>query len=165
MKGALGTLGFPRKAITSGDLEVAEKILAAPEGAYDAYETGPFSWVVGQPIPKDRVHVYALECRRLSRLPEQMTAPVQALRIGDAAVVGLPGEIFVEIGLSIKSQASATPLFMVSLANGYIGYVATDRALREEGGYETWAALSALGGPGTAPAMEALALSLLQKVG
>ena len=165
LKGALGTLDFPRKAITAGDLEVAEKILAAPEGTYGAYETGPFSWVVGQPIPKDRVHVYALECRRLSRLPEQMTAPVQALRIGDAAVVGLPGEIFVEIGLSIKSQASATPLFMVSLANGYIGYVATDRALREEGGYETWAALSALGGPGTAPAMEALALSLLQKVG
>ena len=158
---ATGRLEFSRKVITAGDLEVAEKVLA---GGYE-YEEGPFSWVVGQPVHKDRVDVYAMECQRLAKLPEQMTAPVQALKLGEAAILALPGEIFVESGLRIKEQTSASPLVLVSLANGYIGYVCTDEALLEEGGYETWAAMSSLGGVATMPAMEGLGLSLLRQLG
>lgn len=157
----IGTLTFSRKVITEGDLKVAEQILA---GGYE-YDTGPFSWVLGQPIPEDRVDVYANQCQRLAVLPEQMTAPVQAMRLGDAAIVALPGEIFVESGFRIKAQTSASPLMVVSLANGYIGYVCTDEALTKEGGYETWAGMSSLGGVGTAPAMEALSGSLLNALG
>ena len=87
----MGRLEFPRKRITDGDLAMAEKILSVPEETTDAYEADPFSWVVGQPIPKDRVDVYARECQRLAELPEVMTAPV--LRIGETAIVALPGEI------------------------------------------------------------------------
>jgi hypothetical protein len=83
--------------------------------------------------------------------------------LGEAAVVALPGEIFVETGLSIKTKSDARPLFLVSLANGYIGYVCTDEALQNQGGYETWAAMSSLGGVGTEPAMEKLAVSLLDR--
>ena len=86
---------------------------------------------------------------------------MQVIRLGPAAIVALPGEIFVETGLSIKSRSWAGPLFLTSLSNGYIGYVCTDQALTEHGGYETWAATSSLGGVGTAPAMENLAISLL----
>ena len=155
------TLEFSRKVITETDLDIAEQILA---GGYE-YEEGPFSWVVGQPVRKERVGVYARQCQRLAALPEQMTAPVQAIRLGDAAILALPGEIFVETGLRIKAQTSASPLMLVSLANGYIGYVCTDEALIQEGGYETWAALSSLGGVGTVPAMESLSLSLLERLG
>ena len=156
-----GTLEFSRKVITETDLDIAEQILA---GGYE-YEEGPFSWVVGQPVRKDRVGVYARQCQRLAALPEQMTAPVQAIRLGDAAILALPGEIFVETGLRIKAQTSASPLMLVSLANGSIGYVCTDEALTQEGGYETWASLSSLGGVGTVPAMESLSLSLLETLG
>jgi len=152
--GAIGTLEFPRKQITPEDLAIAEKVLAVPPGTYGAYTAGPFSWVVGQPIPKDRVDIYALECQRLAKLPERLTAPVQVLKLGDARIVALPGEIFVESGLDIKAKVGAKPTFLVSLANGYIGYVCTDEALKEHGGYETWAAMSSLGGVGTAPAMQ-----------
>ncbi|MDP6037608.1 MAG: hypothetical protein QGG64_03590 [Candidatus Latescibacteria bacterium] len=156
-----GTLEFSRKVITDEDLVIADKILA---GGYE-YDEGPFSWVVGQPIPEDRVDVYANQCHRLAALPEQMTAPVQAIRLGDAAIIALPGEIFVETGFRIKAQTSASPLMVVSLANGYIGYVCTDEALTEEGGYETWGGMSSLGGVGTVPAMEALSGSLLEELG
>ncbi len=142
LEAVTGTLEFSRKVITETDLDIAEQILA---GGYE-YEEGPFSWVVGQPVPKDRVDVYARQCQRLAALPEQMTAPVQAIRLGDAAILALPGEIFVESGLRIKAQTSASPLMLVSLANGYIGYVCTDEALTQEGGYETWAGLPSLGG-------------------
>ena len=160
--GAMATLEYPRKAITEGDLKTADAILASPEGTHEGYDSGPFSFVVGQPIPQNLVHVYAQQCPALAKLPERMTAPVQVLRLGDAAVAALPGEAFVEIGLSLKSKASATPLFIASLANGYIGYIATDDALTAQGGYETWASLWALGDVGTAPAMERLALELLE---
>ncbi len=161
LEAVTGTLEFSRKVITETDLDIAEQILA---GGYE-YEEGPFSWVVGQPVREDRVGVYARQCQRLAALPEQMMAPVQAIRLGDAAILALPGEIFVETGLRIKAQTSASPLMLVSLANGYIGYVCTDEALTQEGGYETWAALSSLGGVGTVPAMERLSLSLLETLG
>ncbi len=161
LSGKLDTLTFARKQITNEDLQVAEKVLSVETGTYDGYETGPFSWVVGQPIPKNLVDIYALECQRLAKLPEQMTAPIQVLRLGEAAIVALPGEVFVETGLNIKSKSDAKPLFLVSLANGYIGYICTDEALTQQGGYETWAAMSSLPDVGTAPAMEALVASLL----
>jgi neutral ceramidase len=52
------------------------------------------------------------------------------------AVVGLPGEIFVELGLAIK-KASPFPLTMViELCNDAPGYVPTAKAFKE-GSYET----------------------------
>ena len=161
LSGDLATLTFQRKQITAEDLKVAEQVLSVPQGTYDAYETGPFSWVVGEPIPQALVDVYALECQRLAKLPTQMTAPVQVIRLGEAAIVALPGEVFVETGMNIKSKSDANPTFLVSLANGYIGYICTDKALIEEGGYETWAAKSSLPAVGTAPAMEVLVASML----
>ena len=157
----LATLTFERKRITTEDLQIAEQVLSVPQGTYDAYETGPFSWVVGEPIPQALVDVYARECQRMAKLPPQMTAPVQVLRLGEAAIVALPGEVFVETGMNIKSESDAKPTFLVSLANGYIGYICTDKALIEEGGYETWAAKSSLPAVGTVPAMEVLVASML----
>lgn len=161
LSGDLATLTFQRKEITAEDLEVAEQVLSVPQGTYDAYETGPFSWVVGEPIPQALVDVYAHECQRLAKLPAQMTAPVQVIRLGEAAIVALPGEVFVETGMNIKSKSDANPTFLVSLANGYIGYICTDKALIEEGGYETWAAKSSLPAVGTVPTMETLVASML----
>ena len=161
LSGDLATLTFQRKQITAADLEVAEQILSVPQGTYDTYETGPFSWVVGERIPTALVDVYALECQRIAKLPEQMTAPIQVLRLGEAAIVALPGEVFVETGMNIKVNSNANPTFLVSLANGYIGYICTDKALTEEGGYETWAALSSLPTVGTVPKMETLVESML----
>lgn len=161
LSGDLATLTFQPKQVTAEDLRVAEQVLAVPQGTYDAYETGPFSWVVGQPIPTALVDVYALECQRLAKLPEQMTAPIQVIRLGEAAIVALPGEVFVETGMNIKAASDASPLFLVSLANAYIGYICTDRALTQEGGYETWAAMSSLSAVGTVPKMETLVASLL----
>ncbi len=161
LSGDLATLTFQRKEITAEDLEVAEQVLSVPQGTYDAYETGPFSWVVGEPIPQALVDVYAHECQRLAKLPTQMTAPVQVIRLGEAAIVALPGEVFVETGMNIKSKSDANPTFLASLANGYIGYICTDKALIEEGGYETWAAKSSLPAVGTVPTMEALVALML----
>ncbi len=163
LSGELATLRFRRKQITEADLQTAERILSAPEGSPFRYDTGPFDWVVGQPIPQSVVDVYARECQRLAKLPLEMSTPLQVLRLGAAAIIAIPGEVFVETGLRIKADSDAHPLFLVSLANGYIGYICTDRALRAEGGYETWAALSSLPDIGTTGEIERVVSALLDK--
>ena len=102
---AINDLEITRKVITDEDLQIVEQVLA---GGYE-YDEGPFSWVVGQPIPEDRVATYARQCQRLAELPEQMTVPLQAIRIGNAGIIALPGEIFVESGFRIKAETSASP--------------------------------------------------------
>jgi hypothetical protein len=62
-------------------------------------------------------------------------AEVQALRLGEAALVGIPAEYFVEHGLRIKEETDPHTL-VVSHANGMVGYVPTREAFRR-GGYET----------------------------
>jgi neutral ceramidase len=68
--------------------------------------------------------------------------PVQAMRIGDIALVGLPAEIFVRIGLEIKHFSPAPFTFVVELANARSStYVpTTDQA--ERGAYGAKPALS-----------------------
>ena len=64
-----------------------------------------------------------------------MPAEVQVLRVGDAFLVGLPGELFVEYGLEIKRRAPG-PCSVISLANGELqGYIVTPET-EAAGGYE-----------------------------
>ncbi len=167
-------LRFRRKHVSAEDLRIADRLLALPPETPPGElrlraglgPDGPFSWVVGQPLPDSVLRTYARECRLLAELPETLETEVQTLRIGDCAIVALPGEIFVELGLAIKVQspfaAPASATLIASLANDYVGYVATRRALEQEGGYETWAARSALPAAGTGEAMVEVAIELLQ---
>ncbi len=67
---------------------------------------------------------------------ETREVEIQVLKIGEMGFVGLPGEIFVEIGKSIKEQSGIEHLFPVSLANGSHGYVPIAIAY-DQGGYES----------------------------
>ena len=60
---------------------------------------------------------------------------VQAMRIGDLAIVGLPGEVFCGLGLEIKRRSPFAHTLILELANDSIGYLPT-RAAFHEGGYE-----------------------------
>jgi len=70
------------------------------------------------------------------RKTNALALPVQVFRLGsDTAIVGLPGEIFSELGLTIKSKSRFRNTIIVELANDSIGYVPTKKAFRE-GSYE-----------------------------
>lgn len=60
---------------------------------------------------------------------------VMALRVGDAAVVGLPGEIFCEFGLDLKQRSPAQHTLVVELSNDAIGYLPMRESF-PQGGYE-----------------------------
>lgn len=60
---------------------------------------------------------------------------IQALKIGDAALVAIPGELFVWNGMRIKTGSPMKPTYVASCANGMVGYIATKEAYGR-GGYE-----------------------------
>ena len=62
---------------------------------------------------------------------------VQAFKISeDLAIVGLPGEVFVELGLAIKAGSPFKTTIVIELTNSHIAYVPTRQAFAE-GSYET----------------------------
>lgn len=67
--------------------------------------------------------------------PEAFEVELQAVRIGDCALIAFPGEMFVEVGLAIKRCSPFPYTYIIGCANGYVGYLPTKEAF-EEGGYE-----------------------------
>jgi hypothetical protein len=69
---------------------------------------------------------------------------IQVLRIGDTAIVGLPGEPFVEGQLRIKLASPTYPTYIAHCTTHYVGYIPTKEAL-QRGGHEVntryWAKL------------------------
>jgi neutral ceramidase len=66
----------------------------------------------------------------------QLPQEIQAIRLDrDTAIVTLPHEVFVELGLSIKSASPFRTTLVASLANDLDFYIPTRRAF-EEGHYE-----------------------------
>ncbi len=66
----------------------------------------------------------------------KLAEEIQAIRLDDdTALVTLPHEVFVELGMAIKSASSFRTTLVISLANDLDFYVPTRRAF-EEGHYE-----------------------------
>ena len=71
-----------------------------------------------------------------ARFGRMLPMEVQAFRLDDdTTVVGLPGEVFVELGLAIKQASPFRNTLVVELCNNDIGYVPTKKAF-VEGSYE-----------------------------
>lgn len=120
---------LPPLAEAAATLRAAEQRLARLNGDQAAAEE--INRAKSERLYASITHYYAQETSALSGcLPVEL----QGLRIGDAAFVAVPAEVFVEIGLQIKQRA-AQRIFIVGIANGYIGYLTT-AAAHASGGYE-----------------------------
>ncbi len=81
-----------------------------------------------------------------ARQGRPLEAEVQVVALGkEVAWVGLPGEIFVELGLAIKRSSPFTRTIVVSLANDNLGYIPNGKAYAE-GNYEVVSTRCAEGG-------------------
>ena len=85
---------------------------------------------------------------------------VHAARLGEVVFVGVPGELLVEIGFSIKKRSPAPYTYILYNTNAYLSYIPTPRAY-EEGGYEPNATLN---GPESAGIVEEAAVRLCRRV-
>lgn len=86
---------------------------------------------------------------------------VQAVSFSDdLAIVALPGEIFVELGLALKAASPFKHTFIAELANGSMGYV-PNREAYPQGNYEV---VSARGEPGSGEKLAETAMQLLKEL-
>jgi len=88
---------------------------------------------------------------------------VQALRIGDVAVVGVPGECFTALGLEIKRRSPMRYTYVAGTANDYIGYI-PDAPAYELGGYQVWTGFHSHLEKGTGEAIVDAAIELLEEL-
>ncbi|MGH2345181.1 MAG: neutral/alkaline non-lysosomal ceramidase N-terminal domain-containing protein, partial [Chloroflexota bacterium] len=102
----------------------------------------PFHSMISERSPTEGMAQFYLSwARHIQSLVERDTPPpvsyaeIQAMRIGPLTIVGLPGEIFMELGARIKEALSPAPVLVCGYTNGNVGYVPT-RAAYAEGGYE-----------------------------
>lgn len=84
-----------------------------------------------------------------------LTVPfeVQAIRLNDFLIVGLPGEVFVEYQLQIDQGTAYAQTTTMAYANGNVGYVPTAAAF-PQGGYEVDMAIKLYGDTMLRPASE-----------
>lgn len=111
---------IPLRSTSPAEIEEAEKIVETV-------------------IPTDNNCPDVVRARRILRIKEMSSRPikteVQVFGLDQVAFVGLPAEIFVEIGLDLKAKSEQPYTWVVDLANDKFGYVATEKAF-SEGGYE-----------------------------
>jgi hypothetical protein len=88
-------------------------------------------------LPKKAQNYARQTVRADEREEDFVEVTLQAIRIGDFAIVGSPFETFVEIGLDLKDRSPFSQTMVIGLANGRHGYLPTFEQHRL-GGYETW---------------------------
>lgn len=124
------TLELPLAPITPADIAEAEAVV-------EKLKTGSAPFM--QQVKAFKV----LDVQ--ARQGKPLEVEVQVIALGDdLAFVSLPGEIFVELGLSIKKASPFKHTILAELANGAIGYIPT-KAAYEQGAYEPLSARCAAG--------------------
>jgi hypothetical protein len=88
---------------------------------------------------------------------------LQAMRIGDIAIVGVPAEFFTKLGMDIKRRSPFANTVVVELTNDWIGYL-PDREAHRLGGYQVWTGFHSYAEPGTGERMVDEAVKMLEKL-
>jgi len=144
LKARSAIVKLPLPELKEGDLEWAEKI-APTFGRPDA---APFLDLV------KAFQILEVEARK----GKPIGAEVQVIALGkDAAWVGMPGEIFTELGLAIKTASPYRFTVVAELTNDSIGYVPNLKAY-DEGAYEV---VSTRCGPGSGEMLVDAAVRML----
>lgn len=135
-----GRLASRRRAVT-----VPVRSLPEPEARSEAaaqrrhVEALAAAGADGDAMAEARLELFYAEAalqRAEQRPGPSEAAEVQAIAVGDLALVGLPGEFFAASGLRLRERSPFPITVVIGYANGCLGYVPPASAF-EEGGYET----------------------------
>lgn len=88
---------------------------------------------------------------------------LQVVRIGEIALVALPGQLFASLGLEIRRRSPFRWTYVVGLANDDIGYIG-DAEGYHLGGYQLWPGKHCPSASGTGEVMVERALEMLSEL-
>ncbi len=125
---------YPLNGVTTEALKAANENLKAIDEKYNRneIEVNEFLRAKSEALYASITDFYAHETAEFT--DRIMEIELQGLRIGEAVLIAVPAEVFVEIGLQLKKLAPFKT-YIVGIANGYIGYLPTREAYAV-GGYE-----------------------------
>ena len=113
-------------------------------------------------LPKTQPEIYAREQIFLHERPAA-TLCLQAIRIGDIGLTGIPNEVYALTGLKQKAVSPLSTTITFDLANGAEGYIPPPEQ-HTLGGYNTWAARTAGLESSAEPRIAEACIQLLEKV-
>ncbi len=154
----------PKLKKVTPSLAVRREIVDAPLQKYSKEEIAQakagMEKVASGKVPfLERVKAYKIMALQ-SRGGETIPIEVQVFRLGnEVAIVTLPGEVFVDLGLEIKRASPFANTIVIELANDAPGYLPTRKAFLE-GSYET---VNSRIAPGGGELMTAAAIRLLKQ--
>jgi len=155
----------PRQAIERATLAVASTRLSLPLRSVSAEQTAiakANAPKIGTSELPFLAQVETATTLDLMRRGPTLDAEIQVLRLSpDLAIVLLPGEVFVDLGLAIKRGSPFRHTLVVELANDNPAYIPTEKAFKE-GSYET---INSRIAPGGGERLAEAAIQLLKEVG
>ena len=144
---------WPLQTYTEEELTEAKSLLA------DSFLAKPLNHQ--KPLPFLKRVKYCTIADLAKRGTKEIALEVQVIRLSpDVAVVALPGEVFVDLGLEIKKNSPFKTTLVFELANQSPAYVPTKKAF-DEGSYET---VNSRIQPGGGEKMAAEAIKLLKQL-
>ncbi len=145
-------------------LGIQEKIVKWPRQQYSMEETAKAESKLSEVFEQqgnflERVKNYKVY--QLSKREKEFDLDIQAVRLSDDfAIITLPGEIFVDLGLAIKKASPFKHTMVIELSQTSVSYVPTKKAFIE-GSYET---VNSFLAPGGGEKMVETALELLNQL-
>lgn len=151
-------IALPLQVPNKAQIDSAKKMI---NDLYEVKESGEYLARAGGESGDFLTRVRMSKYINLEGKGERVMAEVQVIRIdAETAMVGLPGEIFVELGLEIKKRSPFKNTFIMTICNDKISYIPTKKAFAE-GSYEV---TNAIVKPGAGEMLVDVAIELLQKL-
>ena len=109
---------------------------------YDEYKAWYSDYEAGKLDPKPHITelAYATRIINLRTSPIFRPVPLTVIRFGDVVLTGFGGEAFTAYGQMTRDLASGKFVVCAVCANGYEGYLPTEKAF-QQGGYESKSSL------------------------
>jgi neutral ceramidase len=107
--------------------------------------------------------IFARNTLKLANWQPSCSFKFQALRIGQLGIAAVPTETYAKTGLAIKKESPLNPTFIISLANGYGGYLPAPEDF-DLGGYSTWTTTSSFMEKQAEPKIRNEAIRLLTNI-
>jgi neutral ceramidase len=144
--------------------EVSLKVRHFDEAADDAAVVAYCTKRQPAPYHEKTIGIFRDMRKKLApRQGEERKTWVQAIVLGDIALVGVPGEFFTVLGQDIKRRSPYRYTYVFELANDYVGYIPDARGY-ELGGYQTWTGLHSFLEKGSGETIVDAAVEVLQEL-
>ncbi len=140
---AYGRIKFQTNVAVRSKQEVLKLANRRPTAKQLQYARDFLAKYKDDPKVKVTTKSYAQRTLIQETLQEIANVPIQAVQIGDFGICTIPNEVFSFTGHDLRAYSPFEKTIVISLANGYNGYLPTSDQF-ELGGYTTWRGTSYL---------------------